>query len=466
MILLKYFVICGLLIIVIFTHDVYAESQPQIQIITCPKDILVGERNSFTFQITNPESSKIIIKNIEVGTDGDFQGNNTDSKVTLDNIYTPLIMEPKNAVILNGNFRTESSGTHYLDINLLYYIDNLDNDGISLTKEICKIKVIPNESSFDVVLTGIVIAGFSAGFAGLVTSLVKQFFIRKNFKFEQKVLAEKLRYEKDVEYEHWQFQKMHLLAEKYYVPLAKFSWDAMQNISISSTSKNNQAIDIAYNAIALFLSKYLDFKKTVGANYLFKDPQFEEGAIGKTQAILTGLPFDEIDIEKIVLNVSQSEKEIKQNPTSGIPYNHFLQWIMSDFCNQSRELVTKKLNEFQRILDQQGERISQPVDHVPRDNAESNPTSTSDVNIWISYLSSKVCQPGQEIFVYGNGFNDTTYSYKFYIEKEVSHEKLNDNMIKISIPTDIVKGTYDLYAKVTKQGRSEFNTIGIPIHVD
>lgn len=465
----KYFVIISLLIITIpiSAHNVYAELQPQIRIINCPQDTLVGERGIFTLQISNQENSKLIIKNMDFGINGDFQGNETNSRIILNHIEIPFSVDPHDAITLNGNFRTEVSGIHYIDLNLLYYLENFVNNEFSLTKEICEIKVVPSESSFDAILTGIIIAGVSAGFAGLATSIVKIFFVRKNFKFEQNVLSEKRQHEKLVEHQHWLFQKMHSLAEKYYIPLAKFAWDAMQNISISSTSKNKQAIDIAYNDISLFLRKYTDFKITVGANYIFLDREFERPAINKAQAILTGLPFDEMDIDKIVLNASQSEKKYQQTLTTGIPYKHFSQWIKSDFCSRSRMLVKKKLNEFQKILDEQGERISSPDYFDQKNKKEPEQSSTPDVNIWISYLSSKICHPGQEIFVYGNGFEDSSYKYKFYLKEElVPFQKLNNNTIKISIPKEIPKGTYDLYARGNRSDENEFETIGIAVHIE
>ncbi len=161
----KYFVILALLIIIpMSTSSTDAELQPQIRIIKCPNDTLVGERGSFTFQINNQENSKLMIKNIAVAPNGDFQGNVTNSKIILEKIDVPLTIEPHDALTLNGKFRTEISGIHYIDFNLLY---NFENNKFSLTKEICKVNVIPKESSFDVITTGIIIAFVSALFAGV-----------------------------------------------------------------------------------------------------------------------------------------------------------------------------------------------------------------------------------------------------------------------------------------------------------
>ncbi|MFZ0184669.1 MAG: hypothetical protein WAL88_07540 [Nitrosotalea sp.] len=288
--------------------------------------------------------------------------------------------------------------------------------------------------------------------AGVIGYLLKQYFVNRDFVFQQKI-----------EHHHWLLQQIHSFAEKYYTPMAKFAWDSLQTISISSTSKNKHDIVIAYDNLSMFLAKYLEFKRTVGANFLFRDRAYENPVIKKIQAILTAIPFDELDLDQIAIDVTKSNNKLTIFPHNHSAYKYFESWIKSEYCKKSRDLLITKLFELQDILDDQGERISSPDYFLNSKSKESIPTSSNDI-FWILYANTKYVHPGDDLFVYGEGF-DSNPKYDFILGNlSLNIVTKNKDYVQLKIPDKIDTGTYDLYARFASNGSTD-ETIGIVIHV-
>ena len=117
------------------------------------------------------------------------------------------------------------------------------------------------ESDKDIILDqALTILGWIlAPILGLIGYGIRLYMNRRNIQFA-----------KDVEHEEWLLQKFHPLAEKYYFPLARFSFETYTNMKHASKSHDKDVIDNAYLNFGLFIAKYINFKNETGGNFLFR----------------------------------------------------------------------------------------------------------------------------------------------------------------------------------------------------
>lgn len=270
-----------------------------------------------------------------------------------------------------------------------------------------------------------------------------------------------------IQHLHWLWQRFNTLAEEYYFPLAKFSADIGRGIDRSTKSQDERIIKITYYHVKIFLTKYAEFKKNTGANFLFKGigdrkgRDYEIAAIRKHREIMTILPFDELDINEI--------QNIVETPTAVFTenaYKYFTQWITSEYCTRSQKLILEKLDCFHTILGIGSEKISHPESFDKRETNKDleKCLEASKNSLEVTSLTPKYVRIGDLISIFGKGF--TTSGVRFYAgEKVVDSIIVNDELVFLRIK-GIVLGTHDIYAKISGEMASDVKeTIAIPVHV-
>ncbi|MDE2588044.1 MAG: hypothetical protein KGL95_00020 [Patescibacteria group bacterium] len=294
--------------------------------------------------------------------------------------------------------------------------------------------------------------------AGVIGYLLKRYFVNRDFEFQQKV-----------EHDNWLYEQFNPLALDYYVPLAKFAFDAINSIGKAvEVLTNDDSINIAYFNTCLFLSKYTDFKNSKGANFLFKTREFEQEAITAMRAILSSLPFNDLDI--ISINKKMQNQKKPANQFAGHEYHVFRNWLTSENCRLSVNLVMDRLNYLQKILDTGGEEIAHPdaFDDSNRPIKIIPPMPEDDI-FYIYSSNTKYVQRGDTVAIIGSGFLHDRVSYSFFIgARELRTMQKNDDIIHLQIPNDIPVGIYDVFARfnVSRFGHIDSNqTIGIPLTV-
>ena len=313
-----------------------------------------------------------------------------------------------------------------------------------------------SDSVFDYseAITAIIVAPVG----GLVGYILKRHFVNSDFKFQQKV-----------EHQHWLLQQFNPLVSEYYVPIAKFAFDASTNIFRAHSSKNPQAIKNGYYHTCLFISKYVSFKNNKGANFLFKDREYEQEAIIAIRATLASLPFDDQDIIIIHKQITDTKTIFEDVNYSGSVFDKFSNWVLSDHCDRSINLVIKKLDYLQRILDQGGEDISHP-ELIDKSKSILSINAKDDDVFFILFVSTKVANCGDTIQVYGGGFIHDRVKYDLYVgnQKITNRNIPNNDLAEFVIPNNIDSGIYDIYAQfmVKRWGKEDHEeTIGIPIQI-
>jgi hypothetical protein len=312
-----------------------------------------------------------------------------------------------------------------------------------------------NSFSVSTIITTIVLTPT----AGAIGYLLKRHFVKNDLKFQQNIV-----------HENWLYEQFYPLALDYYVPLAKLSFDAVNSIARAVAAPNNEiSITMAYFNINLFLSKYTDFKNSKGANFLFKTRKLEQEAITATSAILSCLPFNDLDVAKIHENMQKYSKKI---PTQfhGHEYDVFRNWLTSGNCPLSINLVMRKLDYLQQILDTGGEEIAHP--ELFNDNDEVIkiiPPMPEDDIFYLLSSTTKYTGRGDTIAVIGEGFTHQRVTYRFFLGgNELNIVEKTNNFIRLQIPNDINVGIYDIFARFSVSrfgGTDTADTIGIPITI-
>jgi len=274
--------------------------------------------------------------------------------------------------------------------------------------------------------------------------------------------------EKQLEHRNWLLKQFNPTAESYYVPLAKFAYDAHGAIKNAVASQDPRAINIAFQNTCVFLAKYMEFKNEKGANFVFYDGTDEQIAIGKAQAVLNGVPFDPLMINKIACEMSEQTHKFLTEYANEEMYGYFEKWITSRHCSKSKQLVLEKLFDLQLILDLKGEEILQGK--LPSRLNISNPKKYVSEKLtegfYIISADKKTARKGSPLFIFGKGLDDEKTSYGFYVgDKKVDVELCTDEYVKIIIPNNIEDGTYDVFAKFKNQG-VEGETIGLAVHIN
>ena len=295
----------------------------------------------------------------------------------------------------------------------------------------------------------------------ILTAIISGFIIyllKRSFVNQDKIK------EKDLTHQRWLLQYLHKLATDYYFPLAKFAYDAQINIKRASKFKETKSIQIAFYHISLFINKYFEFKEKTGANFLFKNQSSEDIAIKKFDAIFIGLPFDEIELKKMIAETFDNGKfnpiSLKQNN-----YKWFESWIKN--CTRSCCLIEKKLKDIERSLNTESEIISHPESSIKQIKQRSSQKPL--FNFYIIGINTKLARLGETIFVFGEGFDNEDIDYEFYIDDICISDILykNKNYVKFNIPKKIDDGVYDIYArfKVERRFTNYKYTIGIPLKI-
>ena len=299
-------------------------------------------------------------------------------------------------------------------------------------------------------------------FGGLVAGIVT-YFLKRSF------VKQDVKYKTQVEHEHWLLQQFNKLSESYYFPLAKFSKDAEISIKQAVISKEEKSIQIAFYYFGIFLRKYFDFKQTTGANFLFRDQNTENKAMNQIRGFLIELPYDDLELQDMIKDTFDNDGNFKKSIFSSNFFKIFEDWLKTKFCEHSQSLAITKLNGFACSLNKGGEQTSHPKSFDNQIEKIPLMTSNNIDNFWIIGLSKKSAKPGDNLIVFGKGFNNQYVKFDFFIGNSKFEQivKKMSNYIELQIPTNLEQGIYDVFAnfKVECRHRSQECTIGIPLKI-
>lgn len=307
-------------------------------------------------------------------------------------------------------------------------------------------------------ILGWVLVPFGVLVGGLVGYFIKRTFVKQDVQFQEQI-----------EHEHWLLQQFNKLAETHYFPLAKFSKDAGTNIEKASISHEEKAIKISYYHFGIFLKKYFEFKKSTGANFLFRNRETETKAIQKFGGVLIGLPFDDFELKNMLEDMFAQGDKFNDSCFSKNEFTIFNNWITTDNCTRSRSLVIEKLKNLAQLLDAGSEEISHPELYRTNLKKENSIAQDHDEIFWILYLSKKTAKSGDTLIVFGNGFKNPYVTFDFFIGNMLFLRVINktDRYIELKIPERLASGIYDVYAnfKVERWYKPQEDTIGIPLKI-
>ena len=277
-------------------------------------------------------------------------------------------------------------------------------------------------------------------------------------------------YRKQLQHQNWLLQRLYDLSSNYYFPLAKFANDAASSIEKTSISPKTKSIPITFNYFGIFMKKYFEFKSATGANFLFRNRTLEEYAIKKFNSLLIVLPFNFLELNDMITCMFDNSGKFNPNSLKLDYYNWFEIWIKSVHCINSRNIVTEKLKDLYCTLDHEGENISHPEAYENQNKKIPSYRSTHG-KFWIIDLDTKSAKSGDDLIVYGNGFNDTNVKYDFFIgdSKILKIFKKTNTFVIFKIPEKLNYGVYDVYAKfkIKNCGKNDHdNTIGIPLKIN
>lgn len=431
-------------------NSIYAQQNVSVLLKVCPEDIFIGERHIDEFVIRNFDSKTVVITKLNFVIDG-FENSGNNSIIFTNSV--PTTLSAFTSEVGSIRFVSYEEGIHYVDVVFSYFFKDSSENVFEETSQICRFNVKPLDSLWDPIWLTVVIAAITSGFGSAAAYGLKRYFLKKD-----------IEHQKQLDHSNWLLQQMHSSAEKYYFPLAKFSLETKTAISIASASKRNEDIENAYYKLAVLISKYLEFKENTGANFIFKNNKgAADKAINKTQAVFVSLPFDALDLNEIQREYLASKENKKSFEYTSKSYCSFKNWIKSDKCQRSRDNAMMKLFELQQILDNQGERISNP-DFVNKLDSEDEVSSSEEARFWILRSSTKYAKQGDEIFVFGYGFNEEI-PYKFHIhDQELQQLNKFKNAIRLKLPDSIPPDTYDVYSTFEIDEKT-YETIGLVFHI-
>jgi len=294
---------------------------------------------------------------------------------------------------------------------------------------------------------------------GLVGYFLRQYIDRIN-----------INYTKHKEYELWLLQKFHPLSEKYYFPLARFSFESYTSIKHASKSNNADATKEAYFNFGMFVAKYTNFKSETGGNFLFRNRYREKEAIQKIRAILRIIPFSVIQLNEITKEINAENSEFQKGTFEAKNFGMFSDWITSKNCQTSVNEMLEKFIALGDNLDNGAEETSHP------DLSRKTTTKTLSVNLespnqfYILSVNSKEVRPNEKILVYGNGFEYEYNDFTFMINNTAIDKNkvrvVNDEYVEFTIP-QLSAGFYDLSAinKETKFSGYEDETKSVSLAI-
>ncbi|HEX7034055.1 MAG TPA: hypothetical protein VF172_13735 [Nitrososphaera sp.] len=427
----------------------YSQSSPEITNMQCPEKLYVGERGKVSATIENGSDQEMLILNSTFAIDG----NEKDGLLPLEGNRFPLVIPPDSRVSQSVLARFDNEGYHYVDLVLGYALAEESSKKVQL----CEIQVITVGTPKDALggalnsfqTSPLISVLVLAPLGGFIAFILQRQFSKKDFESQQKI-----------QHRTWLLQTLHSLANKYYIPLSKFGFEAHRAIDLAAVSKDDEGIKKAYYYFSIFIAKFTEFEREAGANYLFLQRQEEQRAIGLHQAIGVLSPINQDDINTITKTII-----IKDGETTSLPdydsraFQSFSNWIKSDHCGRSRSWMIRQLRTYSLLLDRQGERISQP-DYFMSTAAETPEAKGGNEEFWITHHTPFYVKKNEGVVVQGHGFKNQNITYTFKIgELTPQIEVISDEALKVIIPQEIAKGAYDIYATFRA------DDIGIVVHV-
>lgn len=332
------------------------------------------------------------------------------------------------------------------------------------------LEIIQNIDAIEAIIVGVIGIAITAIISGIVF-LLKRYFTKSDFEQQQ-----------NLQHSLWLMKKNHTIASEHYVPIAKYAYEAMFTIKDASKSKTEQDIQSAYYYLFIFLGKYVQLEMISGANFLFMTGFKEEEAVKKIHAIMVMLPFTRTDINKIATEFNTLNGNFNNIDFKSELFIFFKQWVTSNNCERSIRIIREKLNELQKLLDNESEKLLQAEKFLSdRKIKKSNSNrkqhflnyeqkylkklnqTKNQINFHIIHLSPKHVKREEFVFVFGSGFTQNNYRFNLN-DIPILVSVLDDTLITFRIPASINPGTYDLYATFTED-EQDLETIGLVLHI-
>lgn len=316
---------------------------------------------------------------------------------------------------------------------------------------------LSNNNDFRIGVATAIVTSIASVIIGIAAYIIKRVFIKKDFENQQKI-----------EHSSWLLKKSHSFAEKYYVLLTRHLYDFDDNIRHAILSKNESTIKDTYDHLTEFLKKYNEFEKETGGNFLFIERSNEMEAIRKMQSFFFGLPFDSTDLKSIIENNSTRS------------FDSFTNWIKSDNCSKSKNLVKERVSELWPLLDDESEKIMH-YDYFLKFNKkrkikkikktfkhifQKQGNIQTNNSFYIHKVEPKYAKAGEKVLVFGNGFKTENIHYDLKIKNFKMDKIIIDNtIVEGTIPNNISKGTYEIIADFKINDVVGDEPMGLVIHV-
>ena len=197
----------------------------------------------------------------------------------------------------------------------------------------------------------------------------------------------------------------------------------------------------------------------------------EDEAIKKFFGLMIGAPFDDLELDDLIKEMFDEKGDFNKSCLSKNFYSIFEDWIKNEHCERSRSLVIEKLKNLSYVLDKGSEDTSHPKSYETEIKKTASSTPTPIVDFWIIGLSKKSVKPGEELIVFGNGFDNQQYvTFNFHLGNLPSSLPIltkTKRYIKLQIPKNTDGGIYDVYAdfQIKLWYAKSDQTIGIPLKI-
>jgi len=320
---------------------------------------------------------------------------------------------------------------------------------INMTEFLNSLTPITSNLGFQIGILTAIITSIASAIIGFAIFLIKRVLNKKDFEHQQ-----------NIAHSLWLIKKLHNIAEKHYVILTRHLIYAEEAIKNAEIAHDNDILKTAYDRIKDLVKTYHKFEIDTGANILFIEREVENEVIGKIQSLFLSLPFDKQDYQNIK---KDSDDRAKQS---------FENWIKSNHCPKSKELVKKRLSELRILFDDQTEKIlhheyflkSRKKKHFS--NFLRKKSQIPDDNFYIHKLTPKYVKKTEKVMIFGKGFQNENITFSLFLnDNSLEKTVKGDQLVEIIVPDAIPEGTYEITATFSHNKKEGDEPMGLVIHI-
>ena len=311
-------------------------------------------------------------------------------------------------------------------------------------------------AAIDASLITVIVTLTASAIISPIAYYLKRNFLNKDFVNRQ-----------NIEHSVWLLKQLHKVAVTHYAFLTRNLINAESEIKRADLVCDSRLIENAYAKTSQLLIQYDKFLKDTGANILFIERTNENKVIGKICSLFITLPFDHDDHLRIIKNEHE------------LPQESFTNWINSKKCSQSKKLVKERLSELRHLFDDETEKIlhydyflkSRKMRRIKHFKTKlkkfMQPNVRNSFNrFFICEIFPKYVKNGENVWLFGKGFEDDSITYSFIIDNNViPHSVKCNELIELTLPKSICKGAYDITTKFEINKKTGHEPTGIVIHI-